>query len=317
MADRPLFFDIYRLNIVDLGMLPFMGAVVRSDGDVIRVLANATDNRFDRTLETARATYKWSLREFTQYELERTGLPRPVVGVTLARSIMTQRGQTVTDSSIEDASSELSPPSAETIHILFDMARHLAVVEYNSTMMRNQLWRVALHEILDASARSLEFQSVLRLEPVPREAEILTAFRSFDRLTRLRVRLRIPNPELDRRTERLRRELVAAEIREYTQDMKNPRGLSTDEGNLPFATAAMAQAGYKDGEVVLNGYRLNKLITVRTGKRAARFRIERLKDFVRGMAATAKSKETQNAVASILEEVDRLAEAPMPPENEV
>jgi len=298
-------------------MLPFMGAVVRSDGDVIRVLANATDNRFDRTLETARATYKWSLREFTQYELERTGLPRPVVGVTLARSIMTQRGQTVTDSSIEDASSELSPPSAETIHILFDMARHLAVVEYNSTMMRNQLWRVALHEILDASARSLEFQSVLRLEPVPREAEILTAFRSFDRLTRLRVRLRIPNPELDRRTERLRRELVAAEIREYTQDMKNPRGLSTDEGNLPFATAAMAQAGYKDGEVVLNGNRLNKLITVRTGKRAARFRIERLKDFVRGMAATAKSKETQNAVASILEEVDRLAEAPMPPENEV
>ena len=195
------------------------------------------------------------------------------------------------------------------------MDRHLAVVEYNSALMRTAMWRSSLHAILDAAARSLEFQSVLRIDPVPREAEILTAFRSFDRLTRLRVRLRIPNPELDRRTERLRKELVAGGIREYTQDMKNPRGLSTSEENLPFATAAMAQAGYKDGEVILNGYRRGNFATVRTGKKAARLRIERLKDFVRGMAATAKSKETRSAVASILEEVDRLAEPPAPPED--
>jgi len=315
VAERPLFFDIYRLNIVDEGMLPFMGAVVREDADVLRILSAASDSRFDRIVETPRATFKWSVREFVLYEVETSVAPRSVAGLTLARSIMTQQGQTVTDSSIEQARSELSPPSAETIHILFYIARHLVAVEYNSALMRTQLWRSTL--LLDASARSLEFQSVLRLEPVPRQAEILTAFRSFDRLTRLRVKLRIPNPELDRRTERLRKELVAGAIREYTQDMRNPRGLSKSEDNLPFATAAMAQAGYKDGEVILNGYRGKKLAVVRTGKRPARLRMERLKDFVRGMAATAKTQETRNAVASILEEVDRLAELPTPPEREV
>ena len=291
-----------------------MGRTIRDDANIIGVLAAAATSTFDRTRETPKGTYRWGVREFVEYE-RGSSEAATVAGITLARSVITQRGQTVTDSRIEEASSELSPPSAETIHILFYMARHLAVVEYNSSLMRTELWRSSLHEILDNAARSLEFQSLLRLEPVPRGAEILTAFRSFDRLTRLRVKLRIPNPELDRRTERLRRELEAGGIREYTQDMKSPGGLSTSEENLPFATAAMAQAGYKDGEVILNGYRNRKFETVRTGRKAARLRLEGLKDFVRGMAANAKTKETRSAVASILEEVDRLVELPAPPED--
>jgi len=199
------------------------------------------------------------------------------------------------------------------MHLFFYMERHLVVVEYNSVVMSSEQWRTALHKILDEGARSLEFQSTIRLEPVPREAAILTAFRSFQTLTRLRVRLRIPNPELDRRTERLRKELVSGAIRDYTQDMRNSRGLSQSEEGLPFATAAMAQAGYKDGDVTMSGYRDGKRTTLRTGKRAARGRIEGLKDFVRGMAANARSKEAQAAIASILEEVDRMVETPEPP----
>jgi hypothetical protein len=197
-----------------------------------------------------------------------------VAGLTFARSVITQTGQTVTDPSIEEALSQISPPYAETIHLFFHLERHLVAVEYNSAVMATQQWRSSLHDILDAAARSLEFQSLIRLEPVPREAEILTAFRSFDSLTRLKVRIRIPNPELDRRTERLRRELESGAIREYTSEMKNPRGLSKPEEALPFATAAMAQAGYKEGEVILAGYRAGKLRTVRTGGKAARGRIE-------------------------------------------
>jgi hypothetical protein len=315
MAERPLLFDLFRLNVIDEGLLPFMGAVIRADEEIVRVLSESTDSKFDRITELARATFKWSLREFTIYETDTTGTPT-IVGLTLARSVITQRGQTVTDHTIEAALSQLSPPSAETVHVFFLMARHLVVVEYNSSLMSSQLWRDSLHEILDAGARSLEFQSVIRLEPIPREAEVLAAFRSFERLTRLRVRLRIPNPELDRRTERLRRELAAGEIREYTQDMRNPRGLSKSEEHLPFATAAMAQAGYKDGEVTMTGYRDGRRRTVRTGKHAARGRIDGLKDFVRGMAASARSKEAQGAIASILDEVNRIAELPHPPEGE-
>jgi hypothetical protein len=196
------------------------------------------------------------------------------------------------------------------------MQRHLVVVEFNSLLMHTQLWRSSLHSILDASAQSLELQSSLRLEPVPREEEISKVFRSFQRLTRLRVKLRIPNPELDRRTERLRKELEAGNIREYSQDMKNPRGLSQSEQNLPAATVEMAQAGYKDGDVVMSGYRDGRFTTVRTGNRAARGRIDGLRDFIRGIASNAKAKETRAAVQSILDEVDRISEAPAPPQDE-
>jgi hypothetical protein len=315
MAERPLLFDLFRLNVIDEGLLPFMGSVIRSDAEIVRVLSQSTHSQFDQLTELERATYEWGLREFTSYETDTAGGPS-ILGLTLARSVITQRGQTVTESAIEAAQSQLSPPSAELAHLLFYMERHLVIVEYNSVLMTSELWRHSLHKILDAGARSLEFQSVIRLEPVPREAEILAAFRSFQTLTRLRVRLRIPNPELDRRTERLRRELAAGEIREYTQDMRNPRGLSQSEDHLPFATAAIAQAGYKDGEISMTGYRDGKRRTVRTGKRAARGRIEGLKEFVRGMAANAKSKETQAAIASILDEVNRIAELPASPEGE-
>jgi hypothetical protein len=118
---------------------------------------------------------------------------------------------------------------------------------------------------------------------------------------------------MDRRTERLRKDMVDSSIREYTQDMKNPSGLSQAEDGLPHATVVMAQQGYKDGEVVMTGIRDGRRRTVRTGKRAARGRIEGLRDFVRGISANAKTSEGKQIVRSILEEVDRVADLPIPP----
>jgi hypothetical protein len=316
MPDRPFLFEVYRLNIVDQDMLPFVGRIISNDSEILRILSFATDSRFDETTASKRGTFKWSLREFVSYELGEP-LPAPtVIGVTLARSVISQSGVTVTEKSIEDAMSELSPPPANIVHLIFYMARHLVAIEYNSALMHTHLWRSSLHSILDSSAHALEFQSLLRLEPVPREEEVMQVFRSFQRITRLRVRLRMPNPELDRRTERLRKELVAGGIRDYNQDMRNPRGLSQSEENLPAATAAMAQAGYKEGDVVMSGYRDGRFTTVRTGNRAARGRIDGLKDFIRGIGTNARAKETRNVVSSILEEVDRIAETPVPPQDE-
>jgi hypothetical protein len=68
--------------------------------------------------------------------------------------------------------------------------------------------------------------------------------------------------------------------------------------------------------VVMSGYREGKRRTLRTGKRAARGRIDGLKDFVRGMATNAKTKEARTAIASILEEVDRIVETPELPPGE-
>ena len=44
-------------------------------------------------------------------------------------------------------------------------------------------------------------------------------------------------------------------IKEYTQDMHNPTGLSQAQDGLPLASAAMAQDGCKVGEGLLEGIR--------------------------------------------------------------
>jgi hypothetical protein len=99
-------------------------------------------------------------------------------------------------------------------------------------------------------------------------------------------------------------------IVEYLQDMKNPKGLKKDVGKLPHASAEIAQAGYKKGEVKLEGVRDGKPTTVHIGKKAARGKIGQLRDFVRGVGANVRAKETQAVVGAILDEIDRVATPP-------
>jgi hypothetical protein len=314
MAERPLLFEIYRLNIVDDDILTFdfMGQNIRTDEQILEVIEKVTSSDFSSTTVSGRTIYQWNVREFLlQNEDGET-----MCSINLGRSAIQQSGKTATADKFEEATTTFLPPPAETFHLFFYMKRHLVAVEYRSELMKTQAWRSSLHELLDAAALSAGFTSRLRLEPVPQQETILRTFRSFDRLTRLRVKLRIPNPELDRRTERLRQEMIENGIREYTQDMKNPAGLSVSEQGRPFATASMAQAGYKEGEVTMTGIRNGRRATVKTGNRATRGRIEGLRDFIRGMSGTLRTNEARNAIARIAEEVDKLVELPSPPPSE-
>src|SRR5271157_177967 len=119
MPQRPLIFETYRINIVDdePTLFTLNARQIRSDDDIQQVLKAATDSRFDLTSGAGRNTFKWGLREFAEYDLERANQPVSVVGVTLARSVIARAGQTVTEDSIEDALSELSPPAADTAHL--------------------------------------------------------------------------------------------------------------------------------------------------------------------------------------------------------
>lgn len=318
MAERTLQFEIYRLNMVDEDSpaFDFMGRNLRSDADVRLVLKTVTDPRFDLKVESGRATYQWSARDYTEFLYSEGDPSTEICVLALGRSTLSQLGQTVTASTIEEALTTFNPPSAEVTHLMFYLRRHLVIVEYSSAIMQTNLWRDSLQKMLDRAAISSEFRTSIRLEPVPRDEEIISAFKSFQRLVRLRVRLRIPNPEMDRRTEQLRQEMVKGSIREYTQDMKNPSGLSQEDGGLPHATVVMAQAGYKDGEVIMTGIRDGRRRTIRTGKRAARGRVEGLRDFVRGLSSNVKTAEGKNIVRTILDEVDRVAELPAPPTTE-
>lgn len=313
MAERPFLFEIYRLNIVDNDVLSFefMGKNIRSDEQIMSVLETVTGQNYSVTNQAGRSRFEWQVREFISNNDPQASL----CAVTLGRSIIEQIGQTATPAGFADATSTFLPPPAETMRLIFYLQRHLVAVEYRSDLMHTQLWRTSFQQMLDDAAIERGFTSRLRLEPVPQERTILRAFRSFDRLTRLRVKLRIPNPELDRRTERLRQEMVEDGIREYTQDMQNPAGLSKSEEGRPFATAAMAQAGYKDGDVTMVGIKEGKRSVVRIGHRAARARIDGLSAFVRGLSANLRTEEGIRVVGLISDEIDRLVEIPTPPQE--
>jgi hypothetical protein len=148
--------------------------------------------------------------------------------------------------------------------------------------------------------------SSLLLEEVPEKHEIIKLFRSFERLTRVKVYLRLPNPELSRYTRALYKDLENGGIREYLQDMKNPGGLSKSEEARPYASVALAEEGYKSGEVLFEGHQEGKFIEVKSSEEAARGKLEILKDYVRGISASAKAKETQRVLKAITAEIDRL-----------
>jgi hypothetical protein len=307
---RPYQFELYRLHTLDkTNLFNVNDPQITTDGDYVRVFQHSTSNEFDRQTETERATFRWSVRDFIDFR-DLAPEARPTVGFVLARSTVSQIGSAVTDEGIRNETlSESSPPLATTVGILVDLKRHLAAVEYASALMTTSVWRSILHEIFDLASGAANYRSSIRLEPVPETEEVLSAFASFSRLTRLRVVLTLPNPELTRFTAKLKAEMEHGGIKEYKQDMRNPAGLSQAQDGLPFASAAMAQDGYKIGEVLLEGVRDGRKKIVKTGRRAARATIERIRDVVRE-AFSGDRLRAQPAVLSILAEVDRISVPP-------
>lgn len=120
----------------------------------------------------------------------------------------------------------------------------------------------------------------------------------------------MPNPEMSRLTERIKKDMEDGGIREYLHQMYNPGGLNTSKDALPYAAASLAQAGYKEGEVVLEGTRDGKREKVKTGLKAERASIQRARDYVDGALANAKSKEAKGILKLILDRIDELVPRP-------
>lgn len=302
---RKFNFDLYRLNIVDIEdlFIETDALRIRGDEDLFIILEKSCVPEFDEEQETRNARYKWSLRYFENYS--NILLERNILSVVLARSILEKDGLIVTDEGISTGSSMSSPPLASTMILFFDMQRHLVAVEHSGELSQ-VAWKDFIEKILANVALSLNKASKINLEPVPEKHKILSLFRSFDRLTRIKATLRIPNPELSRYTQHLFDDLKKSDIREYSQDMKNPNGLSKSEGARPFATAALAQQGYKDGDVQMEGFRNDGFEKVISSSAATRGSINSLKDFVRGLKANAKAKETHTVLSEIAKEIDKI-----------
>jgi hypothetical protein len=301
-------FELYRLNKVEFerGLFDVSAPSIEDDRDIYRVLRHSTGPSLRVPVPGRRASYEWAMREFVNYG--HVGESRTLVyGLTIARSLTQQIGDIVTDQGIIQGTSASEPPLADTIHLFFNMARHLVAVEHNSRITENNRWRRVFAEITGKAAERAGYWGRLELEPIPRDQEVLRAFHAFTRLTRLRVTLRLPNPELSRYSQQLYNEMRNGGIQEYRQEMRNRRGLNRAQGHLPHASAELAQAGYKKGNITMGGYLGNQRRQVTIGEQAARGRISEVRAFVRGMNASANSSEVKNTLTAILAEIDRIA----------
>lgn len=286
----------------------FMGKPLRGDDDIITVLKTACDSQWDFRHEATTAIYDWGLRNF---EFLQTDLPdESICSLTLAKATIEKDGAIFTPSSVQLGTSVAQPPPAAFVKIIFNMKRHLVAVEHNSAITNGNGWLKAFHEIIQRSAVSLEFSSIIELQAKPKKSEILETFMSFQRLTRIKVKLLLPNPELSRLTQHLYDELREGGVRLFIADMRNPGGLSQKEQTLPHAAAAMAEDGYKKGEVLLEGVRGGRKESVKTGTQPARGKVEGIKDFVRGQASAVRTLEGKAVTDAILKEIDRVSDQP-------
>ncbi len=312
MADRPFEFDLFRLVIVEPDVFDFIGEPVNGDDGILKMIREGCASKHDVSTSGAKNHWKWSLRDFDVSTSDIFGAYGGIVSTRYARSLIEQNTAIVTDDSIIEGTSHAEPAAALPIRIVFYMQRHLVAVEHNSTIMSSLAWVDALHQIFDKAAIALNIRTQIRLEPVPEANQVMEAFHSFERLTQIRVTLRLPNPEISRFSKGLYDQMKNGGIREYLNDIKNGSGLSQAEGRLPHAIASLAQDGYKKGEVVMSGLRQGRRTRIKTGRTAARGQVERVRDFVRGQVTVARTKEAQSALAAILEEIDRMHPAPEP-----
>ena len=305
---RRFSFDLFRLNIEDKSDLFLVSDIsrLRTDEDIKALLQIATEPEQDQIQKTRSAVFKWSLREFGELPDSNN---RQLLHVILARSVLERDGAIVTDAGMSVGTSSLNPPLASTAVCLFDLSRHLVAVEHTSELSQTA-WKDFLQQILGTAAYRMERGSTIELEPIPEQNGIVGLFLSFQRVTRMKVTLRIPNPELNRYTRALYEDLSASGVREFTQDMKNPNGMSKAENARPFASAVLAEQGYKKGEVQIEGVRNDAFEQATSGSTAARGNVPGLRDFVRGMRANAKSNEAQTALSAITAEIDRIHPAP-------
>ncbi len=304
---RDFEFEVFRLNVVDQDITEYMGATVRSNDQITSVLRAMTKPDYDVDFETKKGVYLWSVREFQSFPGIAPNNTDRIIQLVLSRSVLEQAGQTVTDSGIEDAVTQLAPPPANSMLILVYLDRHIVAVEHNAQLLSSARWRRAFETVSRRAAQAMDFRSQLALEPIPEQKKLLEIFRSFPKLIRLRLKVRLPNPELSRHTKRLYDDLCQGGIREYTQDMRNSSGLNTEDGALPHASVALAEAGYKDGPVTFVGVKGGQKERVVTGKQAARGNLDGLRDYMRGLKDNARAKETRMVLDSLMKEIDRIA----------
>jgi hypothetical protein len=294
-------FLLYRLNFVDREDL-FQGPIT-TDNDFIRVVETSASYGFDVLRKGARSDYRWALRQVVSDSTDE--VDRRFVFVTMSCEVLTRRGPIITPDGITSGTSMVSPPAATLVRILIDIKRHIfAIEDVPSVIQTGRGWKASLQDILNKAAWELGFTSMIRLTPVIPAETFAIRLRAFEKVTRLRVTLRIPNPDLGPSYRRLYDDMKEGGVRELSQDMRNERGLTVASDTLPQAVIDMAVSGYRKGRMHVYGYRGGQKDDFTVDNDVARIEIEDLREFIEGYAAGQTSAAVKRFAQAIVKRID-------------
>jgi hypothetical protein len=306
MANKNFNFDLYRLNI-GADENDETRSPVTTDAAIGQILATMATTDCDMPVTARKSTSTWGLRQFETFILQESARTDIVHQVLLVKALEEQDGNTLTDAGLSASRSAIQPPLATSVNLYFWMQRHLIAVEHNATLLSGTAWRQAVRLISKQAAKKHGYNAFLVLEPVAEEGTLATLLATFTRVTRIKAKVRIPNPELTRFTKALYEQLRESRIHEYRQDMQNRhQGLNLEEGTLARATVGLAEEGYKDGDVTIVGVRKSQIETVVFGHTAARGAVRITKVEMRLLKPNDDALQVQSMIGSLLREINRI-----------
>lgn len=294
-------FFLYRLN-KELRTDLFSGfdRPKKPDDDWLEeYLQTVCSDEFDFTKKTKKSVYTWAVRNYMRLSEEYSSL-------VLAKSTVQRSSTIVTSNSLSSGESVSSPPPADTIIFLIYWPRHIVVVENRSGMTTGETWLRNFHKIIENAKIRVPVPIAPRLEPIPLKGTILQHLKELDRVFRLRIRLTLPNPELNRWAQRIYDEMIEEKLDTYLQEFISSEGIRVDEDSKAYSSASLAELGYREGGVQIDGQKNGKSIQIDEGKTAIRGKIDQLKSLIRGLETNAGGKQLPNALNQIQSEINRL-----------
>jgi hypothetical protein len=294
-------FRLYRINFVDRQNL-FEKPVVTNE-DVFDVFLAAAHEKYDIIKSRPRSGVRWSIRDVSQDNAAL--IDRPYVAGIFSHETTYKRGPIVIPEGVVFGTSEINPPMASPVRFYIDLTRHIVAIEDVPSIMQQKTgWQKIFQLILNSAAHGLNYTSRVDIEPIAPRQIVEERLRSFDRITRLRLTLRIPNPDLMPEFKKLFDELEESGIRELTEDMRSERGLKMEANSIPRMSIDMAMNGYRKGSVHVYGQRNGRAERFTIADDVARIDLRDLRSYVEGMETAADKRGEKRLLKAIIERID-------------
>lgn len=309
MQNNDFKFLAYRLNkifIEEETTNLFTPHNVENDNDLLNIIISASSPEYDHTQKTSSAVYSWSIRH-QQTVFDDVEKSTPLLTCLLfTKSTLEQDVKVLKESALINSRSKSTPPPAEAMNILIYWERHIVIVENRSQMITGETWLKHFLPTIKKVAHEKGFNKTIELEPIAPEKKLINTFYSFDIVKRVKVSIRIPNPDLSRLTRELKEELERDGVNELTQEFKSDFGLSKDDSSRPLRAIAMANDGYKVGNLYIEGVRNGQEEKFESNRQTTSGKLRDFKSFIRGLSANAKAKESINLLKVIKSELQKL-----------